>query len=315
MPLAVSPKRPAPPRPPLVAPCTDSAISTGIAQFGTSAVHSAIAKYLADDRNGEGKFQCSSSSFHYEGMRDKGKVRIVSRYNDSGRHHAEYISELESERTRYRQNGVFRSRWPSGAPKSVEYYCVGLPVGFHQCFDTDGNLRYVIDYSKSDLEANKPIPMNEWFRAFYESGSHATRHDLPSRSQLFREVYAVKKGKVEKIEFGTADIFGYTDYGSNWQPIDPQSSVTQWTAPGNQGYIRSHPLSDRLIQIENRNFDYQGFSDVYRRHKKALSDPRQAQAYNADVLRCPWIDAAMALASEDPRFTFVPMSLPVLAPP
>lgn len=243
------------------------------------------------------RITCQSRKFKYEGVQTGDTLKVVSHYRENGHIHAEYLAFNDRKISGlYRKHGILRSFWPNGLPQATEYFCNGFPVGFHQYLDKQGKLKYVVDYSGSDYELKK----RGGHRIFYLDNTRFSFPGSPNGSQLFREVYAIEEGRAIHKAFWGAGIFHLP-----WTPLDPASNFVQWTTPGDQGLLF---VNGRQVRIVNEDLDYLSFAEVYQRHQQGLPGLRSPQPFHPEILACPWIDEAMRLGLEDPRFKLKPIA-------
>ncbi len=106
----------------------------------------------------------------------------------------------------------------------------------------------VADYTHSDYEWEKPVP-SYTYRDFYQGASHlGSVSPGLVKNHRFREVFRVSGERVERASFSFASPF-YSD----WEALDPTSTIKDWTAPGLQGTVM---LSKQPWQIRNVDFQY-----------------------------------------------------------
>ncbi|TPQ28672.1 hypothetical protein C2U68_04210 [Methylomonas koyamae] len=243
---------------------------------------------------------CQSAHFKYEASRNDDKISVVSRYKTSGQPHAEYVAVKNDKISgRYLKHGVITAFWPNGKKQFEEYYVDGFAVGFHRYFDEAERLVYVADYSASDYEFNKRIGVGK-LRKFYQGSSNWANASLSDRTQLFRTVYAIENSQSVRKAFATAGLFF-----PSWIELDLNSTVAQWTSPGNQGKVT---IDNRAYDVVNSELDYMPFFEVFLRHKLSLPGLREPKPFNQELLDSPWIDQAMRLGLEDERFKFKPVT-------
>jgi hypothetical protein len=281
--------------------CEDTPIPDPVTQFESLPVHVKLAEQVTNyNQPHNARFSCQSKQFKYTAIRDNEQVQVVSTYKKNGHPHAKYLAVINKRISgKNGKHGVLSTFWSDGKKQSIEYFCDGFAVGFHQYFDKNGKLAYVADYTNSDYELHKRIGVGN-FREFYEGTSNWANVDLSRPMPLFREVYAVNNEEVVRKAFATAGIFS-----SSWITLDLASSIEQWTKKGNQGTVM---LGSKSLRIVNNDFDYLPFSEVYQRHKQNLQGLRQPQSYHPEILACPWIDEAMQLGLEDKRFKLKPVA-------
>ncbi|NJD05021.1 MAG: hypothetical protein FIA97_00795, partial [Methylococcaceae bacterium] len=262
--------------------------------------HAHLAEWLAEHPQLQ-QIECQSKQFIYRAKRQQSQLSVESLYKDGSRRHAEYLAQQEPTiGSGFRRHGVIRSLWPNGNSQSVEYYCHGLPVGFHQYFDDAGNLSHVVDYSGSDYEWRKRLLGHE-VRAYYDGENRHWNGIQPSRQTgLFREAYAIEGGKAVRKAFATAQVFN-----PPWFPLDLSTTIAQWTNPGDQGLVT---VGSRQLRLVNEDLEYLSFAEVYQRHKRGLPGLRPPAAFHTEILACPWIDEAMRLGVEDARFQMPPVA-------
>lgn len=292
--------------------CLDTPTPDPVSQYETLPIHAQLAESLIGSARmseylaGYGRpnhLSCQSAHFKYEAFRDDDKISVVSLYKTSGQPHAEYVAVKNDKISgRYLKHGVITAFWPNGKKQFEEYYVDGFAVGFHRYFDEVARLSYVADYSASDYELNKRIDAGE-LRKFYQGSSawgNASTSQLSMATRLFRNVYAIENGQAVRKAFATAGLFS-----PPWIALDLNSTVAQWTSPGNQGTVT---IDNRVSDVVNGELDYLPFSDVYLRHKFGLPSVRDPKPYNQEILNYPWIDQAMQLGLEDERFKFKPVT-------
>jgi len=274
--------------------CEDTPIPDPITQFESLPVHVKLAKQ-ADEYNAPKRIRCQSKHFKYVAVHDDEQLEVVSRYKGNGRLHAKYLAAKDEKiSSSYTKHGVLKAFWPNGNKQAVEYYWHGFAIGFHQYFDQDGNLAYVVNYSQSDYEWKKRIGVGDYRKFFQENRPYANVDSLKESTQLFREVYALEGSAATRKTFATARIFHRP-----WIALDNASSIRQWTQVGNQGTVM---VDKRPVQVANNDFDYLPFAEVYQRQKQGLATLRPPQSYHPYKLACPWIDEAMHLGLNDNRF-------------
>jgi hypothetical protein len=278
--------------------CEDTPTPNPVSQFESLPVHVRLAEKVTG-YNQPNRATCESMQFKYTAIRENDQVQVVSSYRKNDHIHAKY-QYFADRNGRYRKHGILSAFWPDGKKQVIEYFCDGFAVGFHQYFDKNGNLTYVIDYTHSDYEWQKRIGVGN-FREFYQGSSKWGDANLSKPTQLFREVYAVDGNKVTRKAFAIAGIF----YPS-WTALDLASSIKQWTKPGDQGAVIVENSSWHVV---NNDFDYLPFSEVYQRHKQNLHGLRSPQSFYPEILACPWIDEAMQLALKDKRFKLKPVAV------
>ena len=261
--------------------CEDTPAPDPVAKVETLPFHVKLADKVTNyNQPKNARFSCQSEQFKYTAIRDGEQVQVVSTYKQNGKPHAKYLALRNSKLSgKYEKHGVLNTYWSDGKKQSVEYFCNGFAVGFHQYFDKAGKLIYVADYTHSDYELHKRASN---FRA------------------LFREVYAVNNEEITRKVFSSKPIF----YPS-WISLGLASSIEQWTKKGDQGTARIENDSQHIV---NNDFDYLPFSEVYQRHKQNLQGLRTPQSYHPEILACPWIDEAMQLGLEDKRFKLKPVA-------
>jgi hypothetical protein len=279
--------------------CDDTPIPDPVAQFESLPVHVKLAQQVTG-YNQSSRAKCQSKQFKYTAIRENDRVQVISSYRKNGRAHASYLATKNDRISgTYRKHGIQTAFWPDGKKQAVEYFCDGFAVGFHQYFDKNGKLAYVIDYSHSDYEWQKRIGVGE-YRKFYQGKANWVNAELKQPTHLFREVFSVENGEATRQAFAIAGIF----YPS-WIALDNASSIEQWTKPGDQGMVR---IGKQSWNVVNNNFDYLPFSEVYLRKKQALPGIRAIQSFDSDMLSCPWIDEAMQLGLEDELFKLKPVA-------
>jgi hypothetical protein len=261
--------------------CEDTPAPDPVAKVETLPFHIKLADKVTNyNQPKNARFSCQSEQFKYTAIRDGEQVQVVSTYKQNGKPHAKYLALRNSKLSgKYEKHGVLSTYWSDGKKQSVEYFCNGFAVGFHQYFDKTGKLIYVADYTHSDYELHKRASN---FRA------------------LFREVYAVNNEEITRKVFSSKPIF----YPS-WISLGLASSIEQWTKKGDQVTARIENDSQHIV---NNDFDYLPFSEVYQRHKQNLQGLRTPQSYHPEILACPWIDEAMQLGLEDKRFKLKPVA-------
>jgi hypothetical protein len=256
--------------------------------------HQRITTYLMDERT-RPRFSCTSATLVYVGTRDTEGIRVVSKYRAGGRVHAEtYAGGAGS--VGNRRHGVVRIQRRDGSTQALEYYCRGFEVGFHRYFDAKGELVAVADYSRSDYEWRKANPTFTYREFHRDSSRLGTVSTALASYHRFREVFRVRNGSAERVSLSIAGSFD-----SNWEALDPTSTVRDWTEPGMQGTVTLHK---QPWQIRNFDFQYQSFAEVYQRKRLGISGVRAPTEYNSSLLECPWIDEAMEPGLKDPRFKF-----------
>jgi hypothetical protein len=175
-------------------------------------------------------------------------------------------------------------------------------VGFHRYFNSKGELVAVADYTRSDYEWNKDLRTRAYRDFYVKLGRLGTEPEGLTTSHRFREVYRVQVDGAERVSFSIA---GFWTAPRRWYALDPASTVRQWTEPGMQGSVM---LDGEPAQIQNKDFQYQSFAEVYQRRRLGIPGTRAPREYNSTLLDCPVIDEAMQLGLEDPRFRFEPVT-------
>lgn len=279
--------------------CEDSPIPDPITQFESLPQHIILLEVVTT-YNAPDHATCTSKNITYEAIKTNDSAKVISRYKSNGKTHAEFYAAKNNKISgKYLKHGIIKSFWSNGKQQAVEYYCDGFAVGFHQYFDKKGKLTHVADYTHSDYEWNKRIGVGK-FRDFYQGESHWANATLSDPSQLFREVYALENANVIRKAFTIAHIFH-----PPWIELDNQSTIEQWTKPGDQGEVL---IEKKKWHVVNNDFDYLPFTDVYQRHKQGLPGLRKPESYHPEILACPWIDEAMKLGLEDKRFLLKPVT-------
>jgi hypothetical protein len=284
---------------PLRAPdCRDPPPADPALRYESLPTHAQITEYLADERS-RPRYTCSSARLNYEGTRDENGIRVISKYQAGGPVHAETYTQRQTRIGGMRKHGVVRARSRDGKVQSLEYFCHGFEVGFHRYFAANGELAAVVDYSRSDYELQKPLDGGRFYREFYLPMGRLSSPTGLARVQRFREVYRISGERAERVAFAAADEFDRT-----WQPLDPASTVRQWTEPGLHGPVS---YSGQPTQISNLDFHYLSFAEVYQRKRLGTPGTREPRDYHSLLLECPWIDEAMQPGLTDERFSFDPL--------
>ena len=283
------------PQPPSSQDCIDTPVADPTKSSPNEfPVHDRITAYLSSSELEHASFSCQSPEFVYEGRRSNERIEVVSRYGKSKKVHTALVYESGHNIGGFRKHGMVRVFAPDGALQSLQYYWNGFPVGLHRYFDEKGGLRAVVDYSKSDyrLERNR-----KGGHSFTRNGSTLANGVLRGEATLFREVYVIEGDQARRVRFHAAPLFG------SWDEMDSQSTVEQWTKPGDQGSVLLFSSTEPW-NLHNLPLEYTQFAEIYQRKRKGLPGIAPVEKYNAEILAADWIDDAMALAIEDRRFSF-----------
>lgn len=251
-------------------------------------VHHDIARHLALLLRTVGQsadFRCAGVEFSYLGSATATEATVESRYLRSGVPHAKATYIYSKERGGFISHGVTRASWPNGKPQSIEYYCNGLPVGFHRYFNTAGKLLSVADHTRSDYRAARNL---QGSRNYFDSNGSSHGGPQPdSGPLLFRQLFDIHDGKASPVGLHTRGR-----YSSFYVELDPASRVEQWVTAGNQGQIR---LDTRLLTLVNTPMDYAPFRETYQRSRSGMPGLEPVVSHDQEILACPWVHEAMTL--------------------
>ncbi len=196
------------------------------------------------------------------------------------------------------QHGVFRTWWPNGKPRKVEYWCENLPVGFHLEYNPKGVPKRVTNFSKSDyITQGRRTSLRSFYIAPDQSRGliQSTNADNLGRAQLFAETFELHPQYAKRIAFSVGELFQkkFTSL-----PID--TSVEHWVTPGVTWPIAIGQMREK-VWIINDDFGYVSFDKLYRRAKTDSTPLPTNERIIAGLMACPWIDQAMSFGLEDQR--------------
>jgi hypothetical protein len=231
--------------------------------------------------------------------RASGVVTIQVKFLKNSKHYFEGFWKTASNISPGK-HGIFRTWWPNGKKRKVEYWCENLPVGFHVEYNRREIPKRVTDFSKSDfLTQGRRTHLRSFYTAPDQSRGliqSATTDNL-GRVQLFAETFELYPQHAKRIAFSAGELFQ-----SDFFPLSLETTIENWITPG-----VTWPMTIRLggdkIWIVNEDFGYVSFDKLYKQVKMNNAPLPANEQIIAGLMACPWIDQAMSFGINDKRFT------------
>jgi len=222
---------------------------------------------------------------------------VHANYLKSGKRYFEGFWQIASDISPGK-HGVFKTWWPNGQIRKIEYWCENLPVGFHLEYDIRGIPKRVTDFSKSDyITQGRRTHLRSFYTAPDQSRGmiQSTNTDSLGRAQLFAETFELYPRYAKRIAFSVGELFQ-----KQFTPLSLESSVENWVTPGVTGPITIGQRRDK-IWIVNQDFGYVSFDKLYRQVKTKSTPLPTNERVIAGLMACPQIDQAMSFGSKDGR--------------